>query len=75
MRTFLASPSIIVKKCRAAGCHRRHQQVAIEKKIPHLATGFGDQQTSMAGRTVSRPIPAAVIRLVIGTYRIVGADP
>jgi hypothetical protein len=58
---------------RVAFRHCRHEQVAVEKQIAHLAARFGDKKTAVAGSAVGGAVAAAVIRLVVRADRIVGA--
>jgi hypothetical protein len=50
------------------------QQAAIEKQIPHFATGLGDQKATMARGAMSRPVSAFLVRIMIGADRVVRAD-
>jgi hypothetical protein len=63
------------EKRRPVRCHRRHEQIAVEKQIAHLAAGLGDQQATVACCAVGGAIAAAIIGLVVGANRIVRADP
>jgi hypothetical protein len=50
--------------------HGRHEQVAIEEKISHLAARLGDEQAAVARGAMRGAVAAAVVWLVIGADRI-----
>ena len=54
--------------------HGGDQEIAIEKQVAHLAARFGNEQAAVAGGAVGCAIAAAVVGLVVGADRIVGAD-
>jgi hypothetical protein len=54
--------------------HSRHEQIAIEEKVSHLAARLGDKQAAVACGAVSGAIAAAGVLLIIGTNRLVRAD-
>jgi hypothetical protein len=52
----------------------RHEQIPVQKQVSHFATRLGDEQTAVARGAMGGAIAAAVVGIMIGADRIVGAD-
>jgi hypothetical protein len=63
-----------IEKGRTVTGHRRHQEVAIQEQISHLAARPHDQQAAVASGAVRCSIAAAVVRLMVSAYRVIRAD-
>ena len=48
-----------LKKRRAIHCYRRHEEIPVQKQVPHLAARLRDQQITMAGGAVGGTVAAA----------------
>jgi hypothetical protein len=51
--------------------HRWHQETAVEEKVSHLATRFGDQQAAMACGAMGCSIAAPIVWFMIGTNWVI----